>query len=271
MKTILNNEQIESYKENGYLIVNDILTEKECDEYYTQIRKHANKDFAAILNPDRNEYLIAQTTDKIESNVSLNEKVNYLKECKITNKMTWDIVTNPKALNVLKTLQMSDVSYLMSQMLFKEANSIYASQAWEPHQDNSYPRNENSSLLNGFTTQYITTNFFLLDSNLENGTLYMYPGSHKFGLFDSETQVSYREKKGTNPGNKISEEILKKFNKTDCIFKKGDMLILNGNCIHGSYSNDNKTKSRPLLSVSYITTGEKFIPGNNANRTEIPL
>ena len=50
-------------------------------------------------------------------------------------------------------------------MLFKEANTRYASQAWNPHQDNIYTQN-NSKLSNGFTTQYLTTNFFLADAML---------------------------------------------------------------------------------------------------------
>jgi len=267
----LTQEQINFYYEKGYLIVNDVLTEEECDIYNNQVRKQANNDFQAILNPDRIEFLISQTLEKINKDNSLKNNLLYIEECKLTSKMTWDIISNPIAVNVLETLQQSKISYLMSQMLFKEANSPYAPQAWSPHQDNTYPRNENNKLPNRFTTQYITTNFFLKGANKSTGNLYVYPGSHKFGLYDAENHISYREQKGNNPGNKIPDEILDQFEKIDCEFKKGDMLVLNGNCIHGSYANEHPTKSRPLLSVSYITTGEFFISGNNAHRIEIPL
>jgi hypothetical protein len=60
---IINEEQIKFYNENGYLIINNVLSNLECDKYLRQIKKHANIDFAAIMNPDRFDYLIAQTFD----------------------------------------------------------------------------------------------------------------------------------------------------------------------------------------------------------------
>ena len=38
-------------------------------------------------------------------------------------------------------------------MIFKKAKSKYSKQSWQPHQDNSYPKNKNG--------HYITTNVFL--------------------------------------------------------------------------------------------------------------
>jgi hypothetical protein len=68
----LTQEQINFYYEKGYLIVNDVLTEEECDIYNNQVRKQANNDFQAILNPDRIEFLISQTLEKI--NISPDKK-----------------------------------------------------------------------------------------------------------------------------------------------------------------------------------------------------
>ena len=95
----------------------------------------------------------------------------------------------------------------------------------------------------------------------KTGSLYVYEKSHKFGLFDYKRKISYREK-DSKPGNFIST---KKFKKTDLKFDKGDMLVLHGNLIHGSYSNLSNI-SRPLYSISYIVKGEKFISGLNAQR-----
>ncbi len=266
---MISNEKIEFYKENGYVIFNNVLDNDTCNKYLAQIKKHANKDFGAIMNPDRFDFLVAQSFEHVSNDLSLSDRVDHIEECRQTSKMTYDIMADKNAVNILETLQQTEVVGLMSQMLFKEAETRYAKQSWHPHQDNIYPRN-NTILKNGFTTQYLTTNFFLEDSNLENGTLYIYAGSHKHGLFDAESNISYREKGDQNPGNKISDEILAKFSKNDCEFKKGDLLVLNGNCIHGSYPNNSK-KSRPLLSVSYISKGEKFISGNNAKRMVINL
>ena len=108
--------------------------------------------------------------------------------------------------------------HLMSQMLFKEVNSRYASQAWNPYQDNSYPRNETINSANGLNTQYITTNFFLEDANKENGTLYVYPGSHKLGLLEVQIRKCRTEKKVIILVI-IFKETLAKLTKTDLTFE----------------------------------------------------
>ena len=54
---------------------------------------------------------------------------------------------------------------LSTQMIFKEAYSAYASQAWLPHQDNRYIDKKNG--------QYITTNWFMRESTPENGGIYV--------------------------------------------------------------------------------------------------
>ena len=60
------------------------------------------------------------------------------------------------------------------------------------------------------------------------------------------------------------------YQKKDMLVSQGDLLIMHGNLIHGSYPNVSKRR-RPLLSMSYITKGEQFIEGNTAKRTEIEL
>ena len=154
----------------------------------------------------------------------------------------------PKIISILEKLMGGTVVGLMSQLLFKEAGSPYASQAWNPHQDNSYPKTPNG--------EYVTINLALQDQDIENGCLYIYPGSHKEGLFDFEPTKSYRENPDDNPGNMVERTILNRFEnvKTDLIIKKGGVLFMQGNCIHGSYANVSD-RSRPLLSMSYIPKG----------------
>ena len=266
---MITKEKVNFYKNNGYVVFEKLLSHVICDEYLKVIKQHTDKDYAAIMNPDRFNFLVAQSLMNLSEEIGLSDRVARIEECRIAVKKTFEIMAHKKIVQILEDLQQTKVVGLMSQMLFKEANTRYAKQAWHPHQDNIYPRN-NNTLKNGFNTQYLTTNFFLEDANQDNGSLYIYPGSHKFGLFDAESNISYREKGDKNPGNKISNKVLERFKKIDCEFKKGDLLVLNGNCVHGSYPNNSDT-SRPLLSVSYISKGEDFIPGKNAKRKIIEL
>jgi len=162
--------------------------------------------------------------------------------------------------DALEALQGEPVVGLMSQMLFKEAGTRYADQAWRPHQDNSYPQSPNA--------KYITTNMFLQPVDVENGTLYIYPGTHREPILPYEPNISYREQDG-RPGNEV--RIPEGYEKVDIVAEAGDVLVMNGNVIHGSYANRHRTRSRPLLSCSYISEGEPFVPGNTAKRMAIPL
>tara|TARA_B100001173_G_scaffold259374_1_gene232286 strand:+ start:352 stop:549 length:198 start_codon:yes stop_codon:yes gene_type:complete len=56
-----------------------------------------------------------------------------------------------------------------------------------------------------------------------------------------------------------------KFKKKDLKFTKGDMLILYGDIIHGSYENKSN-RSRSLYFMSYIAQGDYFTSGLNARR-----
>ncbi|MDP3921272.1 MAG: phytanoyl-CoA dioxygenase family protein [Candidatus Omnitrophota bacterium] len=245
----LSKEQHDFYHENGYLVVQNLISGEEADRLLESIAPHADKDFAAIMNADREEELARQAPHSSPESVTATSKLfrNYLKDSRLVS--------------VLEALQGREVVGLMSQMLFKWVGTPYALQAWNPHQDNTYPRNANK--------QYITTNLFFGDADRENGSLYIYPGSHNEDLLPSKPTVSYREEKGSNPGNTV--DVPNTYSRVDLSFKKGDLVVLNGNTIHGSYPNLSKTRSRPLFSCSYISKGEDFIPGESARRRVIPL
>ena len=228
---VLNQDQVNFYNQNGYLVVEGVFSKEECAAMLREFEQYADADFSAIMNLDRRVPAIRDTMRK------------------------------RRIVEILEQLQGREIVGLMSQVLFKHVSSKYASQAWNPHQDNVYPQARSGA--------YITINIFLENADRENGCMYIYPGSHKEGLLPSEPTMSYREKQGTNPGNTV--EVPERYTKQDLVIKKGDMLILNGDVVHGSYPNVSPTRSRPLFSVSYISKGEPFIPGRNANRMEIPL
>jgi ectoine hydroxylase-related dioxygenase (phytanoyl-CoA dioxygenase family) len=250
----LKQEYIDAYNKDGYVIIPKVFSDEECDTFNRYIRRHANKDFAAIVNPDRYEALEKQD-ERVKSDITR-------EEIKETSDYARMILAHPKVGYILRALQGKEVMGLSSQFIFKEAYSAYCKQAWRPHQDNFYPKNKNG--------EYMTMNWFLRDADVENGTIYCYPGSHKLGLLPAENTISFREKVGTNPGSecKIPEEFINK--KTDVIIPRNSMVFLHGNCIHGSYSN-NSDRSRPWYSCCYISQGEDFIIGGNAKREQIKI
>lgn len=225
------------FHKNGFVVITNIFSSSECEEFLVALKKHAEPGFPTIHNIER---------DFPEG--------RELKEVEL-------VVKNKIIVSMMDVICGSEVVALQNQILFKEAGSPYAMQAWNPHQDNSYPQTPNG--------EYTTTNIFLADADPENGGMYLYPGSHKEGLLPFEPTISYREKPGSNPGNTV--KIPPQYKKLDLRVKNGDMLILHGHVIHGSYPNISKTRSRPLFSVSYLPRGIKFLKGKNNNRREIEV
>lgn len=172
-----------------------------------------------------------------------------------------ELVMLPEIVDAVEQLQRWEVDSVMSQVLFKKAGSDYASQAWNPHQDNSYPQIPYP--LN------ITTNLFLTDADPDNGGMYLFPGSQREPLSQYVPTISHREKLGTNPGNTI--EIPPQYKQSDLIVKTGSVLIMNSHLMHGSYPNYSPTRSRPLFSVSYVSKSVEVPYGNNAKRVRIPV
>lgn len=170
------------------------------------------------------------------------------------SKFLREVILNNKIINILSKIKGKKVNGLMSQALFKKAKTKSARQSWLPHQDNSYIKNKDG--------HYITLNLFFKSASKSNGSLYIYEKSHKYGIFKFDRQISYRAK-NNRPGNFIRN--IKNFKKKDLSFKAGDILVLHGNLIHGSYENKS-TRSRPLYSMCYIPKGEYFSTGFNAQR-----
>lgn len=160
----LTQEEFRFYKDNGYLVVQDLFTPQEAEEMLKTCERLAGQDYKAVLNPDRTVPELRQ------------------------------VMKDPRVVSALEELQGNEVVGLMSQIFYKQVRSPFASTAWNPHQDNAYPQAEDAS--------YITINIFLQDTDPENGGMYVYPGSHRETILPFEPVPSYEA--GKNPGNKIT-------------------------------------------------------------------
>ena len=71
-KLYLNIENKEFYEKNGYVILKNIFTTIEANTFNSKIRRHANKDFAALINPDRYDSLFEQD-ERPKSDLTIDE------------------------------------------------------------------------------------------------------------------------------------------------------------------------------------------------------
>tara|TARA_B100001123_G_C15335380_1_gene1032627 strand:- start:79 stop:783 length:705 start_codon:yes stop_codon:yes gene_type:complete len=232
---MISKNQINFFKENGYLIVENVIENKECDSFLEICKKYSadnNLNFTEIL----------------QAHVKIPETIYFLK--------------HPRIVEIIQKLLGSEAVGLQTVCSFKKHNTISADYAWNPHQDNSYMQAEKNSYISGDV---------ILDDHLEgSGRLYVYPGSHEEDLLPFEENKSFDLKNGQNPGNKVIN-IPEKYNKVELNLKKGSLLIFHSHVIHGSTKNITNDKWRPILLMAYALKGIEFRQGRSANRMPIDL
>ena len=255
-RPVLTTAQILSYHTDGYLVVEGVFSDQECDQAIAMYERYAlQPTYPGIMNFYRGE---------IEYKVVVDGKEVVKKMLVHPNDTAFEmsLVDRYPIVDMLDTLQNAEVGLLQTMMLFKKAGSAYAEQSWNPHQDNSYPQARWGA--------YITGNICFTDQDPENGCLRMYPGSHLEPVLPCEPVVSFHETPGDRPGNCILE-VPPHYTPVDLPIKKGSVLFLHGNVIHDSYPNRDHYRSRQMLLIPYITKGADFIPGRTAKRAFTPL
>lgn len=233
------------YSTNGYLI-KSVFSEEECDKSVAIFKKYADTNYHGIMNLDRGgniEYVYHHSEERENLNKIIEPKdAVYVRSLMLRN----ELVT------IIETIQQAEMVALQSMFLFKHPGTKHGN--FNTHQDNAYPQMEYG--------HYISISIAFSDQYPENGGLFFYPGTHKEPMLPVESN----EKEGFGMGVVIPE----KYKKKDLYIKKGDILVVHGNVVHGSYSN-HSTHDRPTLLVAYGRKGSKFIPGSSAKRTPILL
>ena len=255
----LTETQIEHYREKGYVVVPNVISSSDREIFKKFMRRHVNEDFASLMNPYR-----AKTLEDLDERVG-DEKA---KECAETARMAKNVMSNPNVVEIMSQLQNTrNFVGISSQYIFKEPNTKYANQAWNPHQDNYWPSNKSGA--------YFTFNWYLDKTDVENGCVYVYEGSHKAGLLPAEYVMSFREEAAedgiTRPGPRCEVPEEYKNNKKDIILDENCFVFFDGNLIHGTYNNITKNRPRPWYSCCYILENEDYVVGEFSKRIETDL
>lgn len=227
----LTDKQIDFFSENGYLNIGRVLSDFDCDMVLRIYEEHADESYAPILNLDRIEpYLLK-------------------------------VVCEPKVIEAVEAIY-GAVDALQTYFFFKRPGTPYAAQEWSYHQDNSYAQAEPFA--------YLAVEIALADQNPENGSMYFFPGTHKYGLLPFEPHTGFQEKPGTRPGNRCELPNNYVGQRVDLQLKKGEAFIFDGNLVHATYANRSQY-ARPAIITNYIRQGVDFISGRTAHRMRIPV
>ena len=233
-RSLLTDDLLAFYRKNGYCLIENVLTEPDCEKYRryaeTIAEKQAHK-YSPVINPDRSYPLFR------------------------------DLLCLKAIVRILEKLQGGRIMALQSLFYFKPPGSL----GRDLHQDNFYARTDPDGL--------VGTWIAIDDSDRENGGLVAYPGSHREGLLDVVVDEERKKTNAGDFQNDrgVYCQAPPQYSKVYVSAPAGSVVLMHGHLIHGSENNLSKTRFRRAFAGHYAKEGLAFTPGHHAKRTRIDV
>jgi ectoine hydroxylase-related dioxygenase (phytanoyl-CoA dioxygenase family) len=157
---VLSKDEVEFYNDQGYLLVEDVISQKQLDEMLSLV----NNFFETSKNITENDNIY----DLEDGHSSTNPRLKRVKQPHQHTKFFWDIIKNSKIQNVLIDLLGQDISLKTSKLNTKAPGG---GSAVEWHQDWAFYPHTNDNVL--------ALGLMLNDVAIDNGPLMVIPESHK--------------------------------------------------------------------------------------------
>ena len=271
----LNKEMLNFWDNNGYLIIQDFKTHKECDELINRSKKLIEEQdfnnqqsvFDTVSQSHNDDNYFLESGDKIrfffEEKANLDEENVKTNKQYIVNKIGHALhdlddkfiafSKNEQLDQIARAIGFQDPLLLQSMYIFKQpkiGGEVVC------HQDSTFLITEPESTV-GFW-------FALEDANKDNGCLQVASGGHKGPL----RKLFKRE----NNQMKMEELSNEPFPETDTFVevKKGTLVLLHGRLPH--YSCENKSpNSRHAYTIHAIDGKSKYLDYNWLQRPDLKL
>ena len=271
----LNKEMLNFWNNNGYLIIEDFKTHKECDELINRSKELIEEQdfnnqqsvFDTVSQSHNDDNYFLESGDKIrfffEEKANLDEENVKTNKQYIVNKIGHALhdlddkfiafSKNEQLDQIARAIGFQDPLLLQSMYIFKQpkiGGEVVC------HQDSTFLITEPESTV-GFW-------FALEDANKDNGCLQVASGGHKGSL----RKLFKRE----NNQMKMEELSNEPFPETDTFVevKKGTLVLLHGRLPH--YSCENKSpNSRHAYTIHAIDGKSKYLDYNWLQRPDLKL
>ena len=271
----LNKEMLNFWDNNGYLIIQDFKTHKECDELINRSKELIEEQdfnnqqsvFDTVSQSHNDDNYFLESGDKIrfffEEKANLDEENVKTNKQYIVNKIGHALhdlddkfiafSKNEQLDQIAKAVGFHDPLLLQSMYIFKQpkiGGEVVC------HQDSTFIITEPESTV-GFW-------FALEDANKDNGCLQVASGGHKGPL----RKLFKRD----NNQMKMEELSNEPFPETDTFVevKKGTLVLLHGRLPH--YSCENKSpNSRHAYTIHAIDGNSKYLDYNWLQRPDLKL
>lgn len=189
-----------------------------------------------------------------------------------------DIVRNSLLVTCVETFLGGKVELIQSQLMY----GMPGAKGFSPHQDNFYNRADPKD---GILAAWIA----LEDVDKENGSLAVFPASHKHGLAQTRKDWMYLLSRSpdvlkslmraTSPGRRAEPDdssVIERFVYAEApddiepvglSMKAGSVAFMHGDAIHFSYPNVTHDRSRRSLLTNFVKAGTAFSAGRLTGRT----
>lgn len=227
-------ERTMRYEKEGYLMIDRLFSEDECDALVDEAHKGVGGRYTNRLDLHR------------------------------ASKKFKELMLDPRILTVIDDIQHHRMIPIGSVFFYcKPNNELEQGSVW--HQDNYAAKAPYGS--------YIVCGLALDDADQGNGSLIVFPESHRYGDLPSQPSKNFDFDDAGNItqaypiGNSV--EPPEKCSKQQLTYRKGSLIILHGHTVHGAYKNHSQTRWRHMFYMHYIKDGDPFWPGWNARRALI--
>ena len=226
---ILTNSQVASFVENGYLIMPDLVSSEEINELKADTVAVARGQYECkAITPAPEEY---SDQEVLETMLCIHQPHHISSVMK-------EYVQHEKICGVLSQITAAHLAHwdgsvkCMQSMLFVKPPG-FQGQAW--HQDEIYIPTRDRSLIGAWIA--------LDEATIENGCLWVIPGSHKTGYLypqhshDNNDEFDYgQESFGFDDSDEIPVEV-----------QSGSVVFFNGHLLHRSRKNRSNIYRRVLV------------------------
>ncbi|TVR47635.1 MAG: phytanoyl-CoA dioxygenase family protein [Puniceicoccaceae bacterium] len=222
--TNLTKDQVNAFHEVGYCIVDNLYSREELDAIEAFFEEFKSCGECVFDAGTRYEEL-----DKTKQQVRAMHPHRHSAQAK-------DWALNPKVLDVLETLFAKPPLLAQTMYYFKPPGS----KGQGMHQDNFYLVVKPATCIAAWTP--------LDDAELENGCLYVAPGSHRCDIFCPETGTGAWMEYGDTHIRPFPRD----FKPVPVPVRRGQTMFFGGQLIHGSGPNRHPTRSRRTFIGHYI-------------------